>query len=297
MVPGTQRNFVLDIHHYARLYTSIVTLSIARMNSLLLVDPIYAIIAPSCSSQPFRKSAPAVSPKMRGRGRVWNGDMSIAENLSRVRERISAAAARSGTDPESISLVAVTKTVDVPRIQEAIQAGVTDIGENYVQDSVVKFETIGRAVRWHMIGHLQVNKVRHALPIFDLIQSVDSINLAKEIGRRSLALGKVSRMLVEVNISGEATKFGVQPVDTLAFCEAVAGVEGVELAGLMGIAPFVDDPSAIRRSFANLKALWDRLPAEHRKWLSMGMTSDFEIAIEEGSNMVRIGTAIFGPRG
>jgi len=223
--------------------------------------------------------------------------MSIAENLLKVRERIAEAASRAGTDPAGIALVAVTKTVDVPAIREAIQAGVTDIGENYVQDVVRKFEVVGRAVRWHMIGHLQTNKVRHAVPIFDLIQSVDSIPLAKEIGRRSTAIGKVSQVLVEVNISGEAAKFGVQPQDTAAFCDTLADVEGIELAGLMGIAPFVDDPSAIRRSFVRLRTLWDGLPAEQRKRLSMGMTSDFEIAIEEGSNMVRIGTAIFGPRG
>ena len=238
--------------------------------------------------------SPAIerTPENRIRKRI----MSVAENLLKVRQRIASAAARAGTDPQSIVLIAVTKTVDVPIIQEAIRAGVTDIGENYVQDAARKFEEIGRAVRWHLIGHLQSNKVRQAVPVFDLIQSVDSISLAQEIGRRSLTVEKVSQVLVEVNISGEASKFGVQPGDALAFCEAVAGIEGVELAGLMGIAPFVDDSTVIRRSFAELKDLWDRLPSEHRKWLSMGMTSDFEIAVEEGANMVRIGTAIFGPR-
>ena len=222
--------------------------------------------------------------------------MSIADNLAGVRERIVKAAARAGTDEAEIALIAVTKTVDAPRIQEAILAGVTDIGENYVQDSVRKFEVIGKAVRWHMIGHLQTNKVRLAVPIFDLIQTVDSIGLAKEIGKRSVAIGKCAEVLVEVNISGEASKFGVQPDDTLALCESVSVIEGIELRGLMGIAPFVTDESAIRRSFRLLKGLWDRLPNVHQGWLSMGMSSDFEIAIEEGSNMVRIGTAIFGER-
>lgn len=221
--------------------------------------------------------------------------MSIAENLIKVRETIADAAAGAGTDPDRIALVAVTKTVEVPRIKEAIEAGVTDIGENYVQVAMQKFDVIGRAVRWHMIGHLQTNKVRHAVPIFDLIHSVDSMGVAKEIGKRSVAAGKGSQVLIEVNISGEASKFGVQPEDTFALCEAAAGIEGVELVGLMGMAPFVDDVSVIRRSFAKLKSLWDDLPTVHRKWLSMGMSSDFEIAIEEGSNMVRIGTAIFGP--
>jgi len=223
--------------------------------------------------------------------------MSVAENLLEVRKRIAEAATRAGTDPERIALVAVTKMVDVPAIREAIQAGVMDIGENYVQDAVRKFEAIGRAVRWHMIGHLQTNKVRHAAPIFDLIQSVDSLHLAREIGKRALALGKQAEVLVEVNISGEASRFGVQPADALAFYEEVAGIDGVAPRGLMGMAPFVDDPSFIRRSFAMLRGLWERLPAEHGNWLSMGMTADFEIAIEEGSNMVRIGTAIFGPQG
>lgn len=222
--------------------------------------------------------------------------MPIAENLSTVRERIANAAARAGTDPNRIALVAVTKTVDVPAIQEAIRAGVMDIGENYVQDSVRKFEAVGRAVRWHMIGHLQRNKVRHAVSVFDLIQSVDSLSLAAEIGKRSVALGKSSPVLVEVKIAGEASKFGVPPGDALALCDAVAQTDGVELAGLMGMAPFVDEPALVRRSFAGLKGLWDRLPAAYRTWLSMGMTADFEIAIEEGSNMVRIGTAIFGSR-
>lgn len=222
--------------------------------------------------------------------------MSIAENFSIVRERIETAAARAGTDAAGITLVAVTKTVDVPAIHETIRAGVTDIGENYVQDAVRKFDEVGKAVRWHMIGHLQTNKVRHAVKIFDLIQSVDSKLLAEEIGKRSLSVEKVTEVLVEVNISGEASKTGVYPAEALALCDAVAAIDGVKLAGLMGIASFAQETSAIRKSFAGLKALWDKLPAENRKWLSMGMTSDFEIAIEEGSNMVRIGTAIFGQR-
>lgn len=222
--------------------------------------------------------------------------MSIADNLSRVRERIASAAARAGANEAGISLIAVTKTVDVSRIQEAIQAGVSDIGENYVQDSARKFAVVGRTVRWHMIGHLQTNKARVAVPIFDLIQTVDGISLANEIGKRSLAIGKTSEVLVEVNISGEESKFGVQPDDALAFCETIAGVEGSDLRGLTGIAPFVSDEDAVRRSFRVLKGLWDQLPSENRRWLSMGMSSDFEIAIEEGSNMVRIGTAIFGGR-
>lgn len=222
--------------------------------------------------------------------------MSIAENIEKVRRRIEAAAVRSGRDPESILLIAVTKTVGEEKIREAIEAGITDVGENYVQDSIAKFDAIGDAVRWHMIGHLQSNKARQAVPIFDLIQSVDSISLAQEIGKRSTALGKVTRVLVEVNISAEESKTGVEPSLALSLCREVSQVEGIALEGLMGIAPFVDDEGAIRAAFSGLKGMWDQLPAENRKWLSMGMTSDFEIAIEEGSNMVRVGTAIFGQR-
>lgn len=222
--------------------------------------------------------------------------MSIAENIGKIRERIEAAANRAGRDPKSILLVAVTKTVDAEKIRESIDAGITDVGENYVQDSISKFDAIGHAVRWHMIGHLQTNKVRQAVPMFDLIQSVDSLSLANEIGKRSLAHGKVTPVLVEVNISAEQSKSGIDPDSALDLCQEISKIEGVTLEGMMGIAPFVDDQTAIRASFATLKRLWDQLPEENRKWLSMGMTSDFEIAIEEGSNMVRVGTAIFGPR-
>jgi pyridoxal phosphate enzyme (YggS family) len=222
--------------------------------------------------------------------------MSIAENLAKIRERIGAAAASSGRRAEDITLIAVTKTVDADRIREAIDAGVTDIGENYVQNALEKYPAIGKDVRWHMIGHLQTNKVRQVVPVFDLIQSVDSLHLAEEIGKRSLAVEKTMPVLVEVNISGEESKTGVARDDAERLCEEVASVAGVTLCGLMGIAPFGASEADIRRSFSYLKSLWDRLPEENRRWLSMGMTSDFEAAIEEGSNMVRIGTAIFGHR-
>jgi pyridoxal phosphate enzyme (YggS family) len=222
--------------------------------------------------------------------------MSIAGNLAKIRERIGAAAAVSGRQGEDITLIAVTKTVDADRIRQAVDAGVTEIGENYIQNALLKYPSIGNAVKWHMIGHLQTNKVRQAVPIFDLIQSVDSLRLAEEIGKRSLAAEKVMPVLIEVNISGEESKFGVSKKDVERLCEAVASVPGIKLSGLMGIAPLGAGDADIRRSFAELKSLWDRLPDENRRWLSMGMTSDFEAAIEEGSNMVRIGTAIFGPR-
>lgn len=222
--------------------------------------------------------------------------MSIADNLLRVRQRIAAAAERAGRDPQDIVLVAVTKTVDAAAIQDAIAAGVTDIGENYVQDSVAKYDIIGGQVRWHMIGHLQRNKTGHAVRVFDLIQSIDNLPLAQEIGKRASSIGKTQDVLVEVNISREETKTGIGRDEALGLAGEVSALPGVKVLGMMGIAPFTEDEAAIRRSFSQLRKLWEELPIDNRKWLSMGMTSDFEAAIEEGSNMVRIGTAIFGPR-
>lgn len=220
----------------------------------------------------------------------------IAENLRVIRQRIESAARRSGRDSGEITLVVVTKTRSVDEIREALANGVTDIGENYVQEAEKKFGEIGRAVRWHMIGHLQRNKAKHAVELFDVIQSVDSEQLALELGRRALAAGKIVDVLVEVNISGEQTKFGVEPERALQFVESIANIDGIRVRGLMGMAPIVADAEETRPYFAKLKKIWDQLPDEQRVYLSMGMTQDFEVAIEEGSNMVRIGTAIFGPR-
>ncbi|MGQ9456406.1 MAG: YggS family pyridoxal phosphate-dependent enzyme [Armatimonadota bacterium] len=220
----------------------------------------------------------------------------IPENLQMIRQRIESAARRSGRGGGDITLVVVTKTRSVDEIREALAHGVTDIGENYVQEAEKKFIEIGRVVRWHMIGHLQRNKAKHAVELFDVIQSVDSEQIALELGRRALAAGKVVDVLVEVNISGEQTKFGVEPERVLQFVESIVNIEGIHVRGLMGMAPIVADAEEARPYFAKLRKLWDQLPDEQRVYLSMGMTQDFEVAIEEGSNMVRIGTAIFGPR-
>jgi len=221
----------------------------------------------------------------------------IGENLRSVQDRIDKAARASGRRREDITLVTVGKTRGVDEIREAIDCGATDIGENYVQEAEAKFAQIGDAARWHMIGHLQRNKARHAVEFFSLIQSVDSVELAREIGRRAEAIGKRIDVLVEVRISGEATKFGVDPDATLSLVDNIVQVSGIRLCGLMGMAPFLANPEDTRPFHADLRQLWEKLPDEQRLYLSMGMTSDFEVAIEEGSNMVRIGTAIFGPRG
>ena len=221
---------------------------------------------------------------------------SISENLDTVKARMEGAARRAGHGPREITLVAVTKTRSVVEIKEAVTCGVTDIGENYVQEAELKYGEVGDAAKWHMIGHLQRNKARHAVEFFSLIHGVDSDRLAREIGRRAEAIGRTVDILIEVRISHEATKFGVEPDQALILAEKISQVSGIRMCGLMGMAPFVDEPEQTRPCFANLRMLWDRLSIEQRLYLSMGMTQDFEIAIEEGANMVRIGTAIFGPR-
>jgi len=214
-----------------------------------------------------------------------------------VEERIDAAAGKSGRKREDITLVTVTKTRSIEEVREAIACGATDLGENYVQEAEEKYGQIGDAVRWHMIGHLQRNKARHAVEFFSLIHGVDNAALGREIGRRAEAIGKIADVLIEVKISGEETKFGTETEEALRLADEISKVSGIRVCGLMGMAPFLPDPEQTRPFFSELKRLWDRLPDEQRLFLSMGMTHDFEIAIEEGSNMVRIGTAIFGPRG
>lgn len=221
----------------------------------------------------------------------------ISENLRIVEDRIDQAARRSGRSRQDVTLITVTKTRSVEQINEAIAGGAADIGENYVQEAQDKYAEIGESAKWHMIGHLQRNKARHAVEVFSMIHSVDSLELAEQIGRRCTAIGKQMDVLIEVKISPEATKFGVDPESTLALASKVAQVSGLKLCGLMGMAPFEQDPQDTRPFFRAMRELWDKLPDEQRVYLSMGMTSDYEVAIEEGSNMVRIGTAIFGPRG
>lgn len=221
----------------------------------------------------------------------------ISDNLRDVIERIDRVAQKTGRSGSDVTLVAVTKTRSVEEIREVLACGIRDIGENYVQEAEGKYSEIGDAARWHMIGHLQRNKARHAVEMFSMIHSVDSEALAREIGRRAEAIGKLVDVLVEVKTSEEPTKFGLDPDVTLGLVEAISDIKGIKVCGLMGMAPFLPDPEDTRPYFARLKEIWDKLPQEQRLYLSMGMTQDFEVAIEEGSNMVRIGTAIFGPRG
>jgi hypothetical protein len=220
----------------------------------------------------------------------------IGENIARVRERIAQAAARVGRKAEEITLVAVTKMVEPARIQAALEAGVCDFGENYYQEAREKLGLFGTEVRWHFIGHLQTNKARYIAGRFSLVHSLDSIELACELGRRASAIAVTQPVLIEVKLDPSATKFGVEPSATLDLAASVAAIPGLRLCGLMGMAPILYDPQETRPFFARLRTLSERLPPENRQVLSMGMTADFEVAIEEGATMVRIGTAIFGKR-
>jgi len=223
----------------------------------------------------------------------------IKDNLLKVRERIAQAAKRCGRAPESIQIVAVSKMIPPEKIVEAIDAGITDIGENRVQEAAKKFPIIHRDVKWHLVGHLQTNKVKNALEIFDLIHSVDSVRLMDAIEKR--ASGQVVDILVQVNTSDEETKYGIKPNEIIGFMKLANQYEHIRVRGLMTIGLFTEDSELVRPCFRLLRELRDEvakenLPRIEMKYLSMGMTNDFEVAIEEGANIVRIGTAIFGPR-
>ncbi len=224
--------------------------------------------------------------------------MDIKENIKILKERIERVANRVHRNPDEITVVAVTKTVPPEIILKAIDYGINIIGENRVQEAKEKFGLIGNRVQWHMVGHLQTNKVKDALKIFSLIHSLDSIKLAEEIEKRAI---QPVDCLIEVNTSGEPTKFGIKPEELFEFYESIKGFKKIKVLGLMTIGPgwAITDPEASRNSFKLLHDLRDELAQAFDQdfpVLSMGMSSDFEVAIEEGSNMVRIGTAIFGPR-
>ena len=228
--------------------------------------------------------------------------MAIADNVREVRDRIEAAASRAMRDPGDIRLVGITKTVEPARIIEAIEAGVTCIGENRVQEADRKFAEGLPPVEKHLVGHLQTNKVRRALPLFDMIQSVDSVRLAREISIACESTGTQIDVLVEVNTSGEETKFGLEPDETVAALEEMADLPGIKILGLMTIGAFLPDPEDVRPCFRRLRELRsiieeEVIPGVSMEHLSMGMTNDYQVAIEEGATIVRVGRAIFGERG
>lgn len=220
----------------------------------------------------------------------------IARNVAVVRERIARACERAGRKAEEVTLIAVSKTVDIARIEQAIAAGIEHFGENYYQEAREKIPCIQAPVHWHFIGHLQKNKARGVVPLFEWIHTVDDEELAQEINRRAQAFGKQQRVLIEVNIAREPQKYGVSPEEALLLAGRIAQLPYVRLEGFMGMAPLVENAEQARPYFAELRRLFEQLPEAHRVHLSMGMTQDYEVAIEEGATMVRIGTAIFGPR-
>lgn len=216
--------------------------------------------------------------------------MDMARNLEKVRERMARAAARVGRSPEEVTLVAVSKIVEVARIREALALGITHMGENRVQEAQPKIEALaaqGLRPTWHMVGHLQTNKAKAALRLFGMIQSVDSLHLAQSLSRLATSPFPI---LVEVNVAGEATKGGFQPQEMAEVVEKIRALPNLEVLGLMTVAPLVADPEEARPLFRSLRQMGQRLGLRH---LSMGMTEDFEVAIEEGATIVRIGRAIF----
>jgi pyridoxal phosphate enzyme (YggS family) len=227
----------------------------------------------------------------------------IQDHLARILGRIGEICARLGKDPKEIVLVGVTKNAEVAAIREAIGAGLEHIGENKVQEARTKFPVLGDAIHKvtkHMIGHLQTNKVKQCLEIFDCIQSVDRIKLANVIEAQAATLNKNMDVLIQVNTAGEEQKFGVKPPETFFLIEAITKLKHIQIRGLMAMAPLRADDTIIRQCFRDLRLLRERVierfsnaPNITMQYLSMGMTDDFEIALEEGSNMVRIGRAIF----
>jgi len=231
---------------------------------------------------------------------VNGGPPEIRDRLDAIRDHIRLAAARSGRAPGQVTLVGASKTVPAGALREAIALGLRDLGENRVQEAAGKIAELGRdTVRWHLIGHLQRNKVAKAVECFDLVHGVDDLDLATELSRRATMAGRVLPVLVEVNVSGESSKFGVVPDRLDRLLEAVRALAGVRLDGLMTVGRPVERAEEARAEFVRLRELRDRgarvtgLELPH---LSMGMSGDYEVAIEEGATLVRVGTALFGAR-
>jgi pyridoxal phosphate enzyme (YggS family) len=226
----------------------------------------------------------------------------LRDRLERVRERIKKAADAGNRSVDTIRLIAVSKTVPAGVVKEAVAAGVTDLGENYIQEAREKIESLATLpVNWHFIGHLQSNKAKYAVRLFDLIHSVDSLKLAKELDKYAKKAGKIQSVLIQVNIAKEDTKAGVYVENTRQLLRDISQLENISIRGLMTMPPYFNAPEKARPFFAALRELRDRIndeaiPHVSLDDLSMGMTGDFETAIEEGATIVRIGTAIFGER-
>jgi pyridoxal phosphate enzyme (YggS family) len=225
--------------------------------------------------------------------------VSFAENLDLIQQRIRASCKRAGRDENSVTLLAVSKTHPAETIHEAVNCGQLFFGENKIQEAKAKIPNCPGKARWHFIGHLQSNKVRDAVELFEMIQGVDGLGLAQEISKRCELAAKTIRILLEVNVAGESSKFGYKPEQLLAELTEINSLPKIEIHGLMAIPPFVTEPEIARpyfRRLCELKSQCERIIGAPLPHLSMGMSGDFEIAIEEGATIVRVGTALFGPR-
>ncbi len=225
----------------------------------------------------------------------------ISRNLEEIKRRLHDAALSAGRDPAEVRLVAVTKTVKLDRLREAVAAGHTLFGENYVQEAKRKIADLGPGLTWHFIGHLQSNKAKAAVEFFDLIHSVDRLRLAQTLEQAAARLGKVQNILLQVNLAGEASKSGTAPEAAQDLLHEISQMPHLKVLGLMTMPPWLDDPEQVRPYFRALRELRDRLQSMKLvdgglPELSMGMTGDFEVAVAEGATLVRIGTAIFGQR-
>src|SRR5881275_2172700 len=223
----------------------------------------------------------------------------LAANLKRVLMQISNSARKAGSSPDEIELVAISKTHDAEKVHAVYEAGQVLFGESRVQEARAKIPELPSAIRWHFVGHLQKNKIRHALPLFEMIHSVDSLALAQEMNRIAEEEGMRPRVLLEINVAGEGRKFGFAPDKLREQMEALLALPRLSVLGLMTIPPLGEEPEASRKYFVQLRELRDRLQTEFRvdlAQLSMGMTQDYAVAVEEGATLVRVGTAIFGER-
>jgi len=226
---------------------------------------------------------------------------SIKENIEVIKKEIETICLERNRDPKDVTLIAVTKTVGIERIKEAIDAGITDIGENKVQELMDKYEDLRNYANFHLIGHLQSNKVKYIIDKVKLIHSVDSLKLIDEIDKRAKKSNKIVNILIQVNVAREETKFGIDINEVDDYIEYASKFDNIKVQGLMTIAPYYEDPEKTRPIFRILKEKFDELANikynnVEMKYLSMGMTNDYKVAIEEGSNMIRIGTKIFGER-
>ena len=227
--------------------------------------------------------------------------MTIEQNILSIRDRIKSACEKSGRSCDDVTLIAVTKTIDINRIKEAVSCGLNILGENKVQEITEKFPLLYENIEYHMIGHLQTNKVKYIVDKVSMIQSVDSLKLAQEIDMRFRNHGRIIDILVEINIGGEQSKHGLAPEDVYQFLNSINKYKNLNVCGLMTVAPDYKSIEKIRPYFKKMKEIFENIKCHNvenikMNYLSMGMTNDFEIAVEEGANIIRIGSGIFGPR-